>query len=141
MAKRSRGSSRPGQRRPTQRPRPTTTRPVSARPEAAAGETTRPGGLTTAEEERAAELEAGLVEQERQADAVRRRSRDRERIASNEAELALRGRPRGSLAVRFADEYAYVARDLRRIAILAAVLLAILLSLFALIDVAGVVKI
>lgn len=136
MAKRSRGSTRPGQRRPTQRPRPATQRPqpnVPATPD-------RPAStLTEAEEARAAEIEAGIVEQERAAETSRRRAR--ERGAAAEPEVAVRGRPRGSLAVRYADEYAYVRKDLRQIALLAVVLLAILFALYFLIEVAGVIKI
>lgn len=138
MAKRSRGSTRPGQRRPSQRPRPAAQRPqpnVLSTPD-------RPSNaLTEAEEARAAEIEAGIVEQERAAETARRRSRERERSAAAEPEVAVRGRPRGSLAVRYADEYAYVRKDLRQIAVLAVVLLAILFALYFLIDVAGVIKI
>ncbi len=138
MAKRSRGSTRPGQRRPTQRPRPASQRPPQPN---VLSEPARPSGsLTAAEEERAAEIEAGIVEQEREAETARRRSRDRSTEAA-EPELATRGRPRGSLAVRYADEYAYVRRDLRDIGILAVVLLGILFALFFLIEVAGVIKI
>ncbi len=96
-------------------------------------------GLTEAEESRAAELEAGIMAQERAIESARRPGRERSRGADDDA-LALRGRPRSALAVRFADEYAYVARDLRRIAILAAILVAILVGLFLVIEVAGAVK-
>jgi hypothetical protein len=137
MAKRSRGSTRPGQRRPTQRQRPASPRP---QPTTLAAPANPPSTLTEAEEERAAEIEAGIVEQERAADSARRRGRERSQAAS-EPDLATRGRPRGSLAVRYADEYAYVRRDLRQIALLAVVLVSILVALWLLIDVAGVIKI
>ena len=137
MAKRSRGSTRPGQRRPTQRPRPAPPRP---QPNTLSAPERPADTLTEAEEERAAELEAGIVEQERAAEAARRRSRERAPAAS-EPDVAVRGRPRGSLAVRYADEYAYVRRDLRQIAALAVVLVGILVALWLLIDVAGVIKI
>ncbi|HYM83281.1 MAG TPA: hypothetical protein VEY67_03935, partial [Candidatus Dormibacteraeota bacterium] len=97
-------------------------------------------GLTDAEEARAAEIEAGLVEQERAAEATRRRGRDRAASAS-ELDLSSRGRVRGSIAFRYADEYGYVSRDLRQIAVLAAVLLAILFTLYFLIEVAGVIAV
>ena len=136
MAKRSHGSTRPGQRRPSQRPRPATQRPqpnVPVTPD-------RPADtLTEAEEARAAEIEAGILEQERAAETSRRRSRERD--AATGPEVVVRGRPRGSLAVRYADEYAYVRKDLRQIAVLAVVLLAILFALYLLIDVAGIIKI
>ena len=136
MAKRSRGSTRPGQRRPTQRPRPAAQRP---QPNVLSTPARPADTLTEAEEARAAEIEAGIVEQERAAETSRRRSR--ERGAAAEPEVVVRGRPRGSLAVRYADEYAYVRKDLRQIAVLAVVLLAILFALYLLIDVAGVIKI
>ncbi len=137
MAKRTRGSTRPGQRRPAQRPRPAAPRPqpnvLSAPP--------RPADTLTEEEElRAAELEAGIVERDREADAARRRGRERS-TAAIEPEPTVSGRPRGSLAVRYADEYAYVRRDLRQIAVLAVVLVSILIVLWLAIDVAGVIKI
>lgn len=137
MAKRSRGSTRPGQRRPTQRPRPTSPRP---QPNTLTAPANPPNTLTDAEEQRAAELEASIVEQERAAESGRSRGRERSQVAPG-AEVVARGRPRGSLAVRYADEYAYVRRDLRQIAVLAVVLVGILVALWLLIDVAGVVKI
>ncbi len=126
MAKRVRGSVRPGQRRPIDR------RPAGA---AASGSPApvepRPAGLTATEEARAAELEQALLAQERQAEASRARARER---ATREAPSGVGG----SLAVRAEQEYAYVARDVRQIGEMAVLMLAILFGLWFLIDIAKV---
>jgi len=129
MAKRSRGSTRPGQRRPAQRsvPRPATsgTAAPTARPSTA---------LTPEEEARAAELEARLVAEERAAEESRARTRDRSRVAP---EAGPRGRTReGSLlAARAAEEYTYVVRDVRRIVEVGGGLMLVMLVLYLLIEV------
>lgn len=123
MAKRVRGTtSRPGQRRPLQR---TTPRP--AKPSAPATEVVaRPSdALTDAEEARAAELEAAIVTEEREAEEGRRRTRTArapETTAPNPAQ--------SSLATSAAEEYAYVARDVRRIAIVGGSLVTLLIVLW-----------
>lgn len=127
MAKRARGSVRPGQRRPIDR-RPATT--PAAAPSAAAPRT---AGLTEVETSRAAELEQQLLEHERQAEAARTRVRER-----STREVYAGG---SSLAVRAEQEYAYVARDVRRIGEMAVLMLAILLGLWFLIDIAKVISI
>jgi hypothetical protein len=101
MAKRSRGSSRPGQRKPAQK--------APAR-----GGGPRPGGLTAAEEARAAELEAQLVAEEPAAAEARARSSAR---ANRPNELVRPvGRPNtGLLAQKAAEEYTYVVRDVAKI--------------------------
>ncbi len=144
MAKRVRGSSRPGQRRPiARRPgsaaagssaaRPAAS-PSSATPSVPGGATVapRPGGLTDAEVQRAAEIEAAMLAEERAAESARRRSQERASAARETA---------GARAIRPEDEYAYVARDVRDIVRIAALLLVILFGLWIAIDVAGVVKI
>jgi hypothetical protein len=132
MAKRTRGSVRPGQRQPLRR----AARPATAAPSTAAAPATAPDtGLTPADEARAAELEARIVEEERAATAGSRRPRDRGRPATTEARPGRRG---GTMAVRYADEYAYVTRDLRRIGVVSALLLGILVVLFVLVQVVGV---
>jgi hypothetical protein len=134
MAKRARGSVRPGQRRPIDR-RPSS---AAATPAAASGTPAsvapRPGGLTEAETRRAAELEAQLLAEERAADAARRQTRARAPLRGETG----RG---GSLAVRAEVEYAYVARDVKRIARIAALLLTILFGLWVIIDVTKIVPI
>lgn len=121
MAKRSRLAARPGQRRPLQRP--------PARP---AG--TKPGGLTGDELVRAAELEAAIIAEEKAAEDTRRvRERGRETIATepNAAGVRYSSTP---LAVRAAEEYGYVRRDVRRITIVGGFLIAILAVLEVLVN-------
>jgi hypothetical protein len=140
MAKRVRGTRRPGQRRPIQR----SNRPAAApaAPAAPAGAALAASGLTAAEEARAAELERGLVEQERAAEAARG---DRARAATREEPIPVaRGGSRAAgagLAARYAHEYDYVNRDLRRIAILATSLTGVMVVLWILIDVLDVIKV
>ena len=136
MAKRTRGStSRPGQRRPTQRPatRPAR-RPVSPVASAAspASVEPRPDELTAAEEARAAQLEAAIVAEERQAEASKRQARAAREVDPEAV------RSTSALSVSAAEEYAYVARDIKRIAILGGSLTALLVVLWALSSVAGV---
>ena len=132
MAKRQRGGARPGQRAPLQRgsqPTPTPT----ANPAVAA----RPGGLSTGELDRAAELEAQIVAEERAAVSSLTRGRDRRR-AGVDAVPGSRSRSAGSLAVVAEDEYRYVVRDLRRIAVVFAGIFGLLLTSWLLIVVVGV---
>lgn len=126
MAKRARGTVRPGRRRPIDR------RPASPSPAAAP----RPAGLSEAELARAAELEAQLLAQEKAAEQAR--TRNRQRTATRE--LVSSG-PTGSLAVQASKEYAYVARDVKDIVRIASLLIGILVALWILIDVARVVPI
>jgi len=120
MAKRARGSHHPGQRRPMSRtaprPAPTTAPPAT---------TTRPSDLTAEEEARAAELEAKIVAEERAAEDARRRSTDRRRSGPGPVDTM----PRSSLAVSAEQEYAYVGRDVRRIALIGGSLLILLIVL------------
>jgi hypothetical protein len=139
MAKRQR--TRPGQR--SARGGRPGTRPAGARPAAArpAGPARPIGALTAAEEARAAELEAQILAEERAAEASRARARERKR--SDVAAMgAAPGRSReGSLlAARAEEEYAYVVRDVRRIARVGGSLVGLLAILFILIDVIGVIR-
>jgi hypothetical protein len=135
MAKRARGTTtRPGQRRPMQRP---AARPASAAPRpsptAATGTdvaATRPASLTPEEEARAAELEAAIVAEERHAEQGRGA-----RTQRTVAEPVVRS---GSLAVAAANEYAYVARDVRRVAIVGGSLLGLLIALWVVVQVTGI---
>ena len=122
MAKRSRLAGRPGQRRPLQRP---IARPDSGR--------TRPAGSVTAEEEaRAAELEAAIVAEEKAATAAREaRERGRRTVAEPTAGVSYTSVP---LATRASEEYGYVQRDVRRIAVVGGLLLAILAVLDILVN-------
>ena len=130
MAKRTRGSNRPGQRRAD--------RHALARPQARPA--SRPAGaLSEAEEARAAELESQIVAQERAAQAGQTRARDRARAT----EATRPGRPggQGLLAARAAEEYAYVVRDVRRIMVVGGGLFGALAVIYVLIDVMHVVTI
>jgi hypothetical protein len=127
MAKRIRGSTRPGHRARLQR---APERPADAAPR-------RSGGLTREEEARAAEIEAALLAEERAAQQATRRTRDRDRFSEA---VGSRGRDLAPLAVRAADEYAYVRRDVIRIVRVGGSLLAILAILYVLIDVAHVIR-
>jgi uncharacterized membrane protein YdbT with pleckstrin-like domain len=96
----------------------------------------RPGGLTKEEEARAAEIEATILAEERAAQHATRRTRDRDRSF----EPAPRGRDLAPLSVRAADEYAYVRRDVLRIARIGGGLLLVLAVLYILIDVTRVIR-
>jgi hypothetical protein len=78
----------------------------------------RPTTLTADEEARAAELEAAIVAEERAAETSRR-ARVQRTVADNP-------RPLSSLAVAASNEYAYVARDVRRITAVGGTLLVVL---------------
>jgi len=120
MAKRSRLAGRPGQRRPLQRPIPRT-------------DASRPAGRVTPEEEaRAGELEAAILAEEKAASAARE-VRERGRRPSSDAPggVSYTSVP---LASRAAEEYAYVQRDVRRIALVGGFLIAILAVLDVLVN-------
>ena len=129
MAKRARGNVRPGQRRSIDK-RPASPATAAATPAAAP----KPIGLSEAELERAAQLEADLLVQEKAAEQARQRTRTRgtrEAVAPGGA----------SLAVAAKAEYAYVARDVKDIIRIATILISVLVVLWILIDVAGVIPI
>lgn len=136
MAKRARGTTtRPGQRRPIQRP---AARPASAAPRPSASPApatdivaTRSASLTPEEEARAAELEAAIVAEERQAEQGRR-ARTQRTVAEPVA------RAGSTLAVAAANEYAYVARDVRRVAVVGGSLFGLLLALWVVVQVTGI---
>ncbi|MDA8237164.1 MAG: hypothetical protein M0T75_04630 [Chloroflexi bacterium] len=134
MAKRQRGGSRPGQRAPLQRGGTPAVRPP-AKPAAAP----RPAGSLSSDDlARAEELEARIVAEERAAASSMARGRDRRRV---EGFPAGRGRSAGTLAVVAEEEYRYVARDLRRIAAVFALIFGILIVSWLVIVVGGLVTI
>ena len=135
MAKRQRGGARPGQRAPLQR----SSQPA-ATPAAKPAGTTSPGVLSATELDRAAELEAQIVAEEKTATASASRGRDRRR-SGPDAAGASRGRTTGSLAVAAEEEYRFVVHDLRRIAVVFAGIFGLLLASWLLIVVLAVVKI
>ncbi|MDH4142667.1 MAG: hypothetical protein OEV61_08645 [Chloroflexota bacterium] len=130
MAKRARGSSsRPGQRAPLQRGT------GAARSTASPGPTApRPATLTPEEEARAAALEAQIVADEKSAEEANQRTRTRARRSVG-VEPGVRT---GSIAVRASEEYAYVARDIRRIALIGGSLVAFLIGLWVVVQVTGI---
>ncbi len=95
-------------------------------------------GLTEAEVNRAAELEAQATAKEREAiaESLRRRSR-----AAQERDAVGTSDINSPLSVRAAHEYAYVARDVKRIALTASLMVAILAILAILVNVLGVISI
>ena len=130
MAKRARGSStRPGQRPPLQRSTPGRPSPATG----PSGSTTvvRPATLTSDEEARAAALEAQIVAEEKAAERAARQTREARRTGSAQTVA------RGSIALRAAEEYAYVSRDLRRIAVIGGTLLAVLIGIWAILEATG----
>jgi hypothetical protein len=86
--------------------------------------------------ERAAELEAEVTARERAAiaESIRRRARGRSPDAN-----VLTDDVNAPLSVRAAHEYAYVARDVRRILLTGGLMVAILAVLAILINVLGVI--
>lgn len=136
MAKRARGTTtRPGQRRPIQRPAARPGSPAARPGSTAAAESQvaapRPASLTAEEEARAAQLEAAIVAQERQAEEGRRNRSQR-----SAPDVAVRAS--SPLATAAANEYAYVARDVRRVAIVGGTLVGLLLALWVVVQVTGV---
>ncbi|HEX7497204.1 MAG TPA: hypothetical protein VF344_01870 [Candidatus Limnocylindrales bacterium] len=124
MAKRTRGSNRPGQRQSAR----TQSQPAN-----------RPSGsLSRDEEARAADLESQIVARERVADIDRSRARDR---AKSEPTRSGRAGGQGLLAVHAAKEYDYLVRDIRRIVTVGGLLAAIMAALYVLVDVFHVVRI
>lgn len=121
MAKRSRIGARPGQRRPLQRtPARTTGRPANA--------------VTDEEMARAAELEAQILAEEEAAEDARKSRERRAKAGPSEATIY----SSAPLAERAAQEYGYVQRDLRRIAIVGGGLLLVLILIDILFNVTKV---
>ncbi len=129
MAKRARGTTRPGQRRPIQR---------AARPAAGRSPVVAPEGLSAAEVSRAAELEAELVASQRPEPLAVTRPVDRAEPPALGAASTRRAGVSGRLAVEAAEEYRYVARDVRRIALVGGSMFVILAVLYIVLLVAGV---
>jgi len=143
MAKRARGStSRPGQRAPITRTSARPATPAKATPATATNTAATAdidltesaltayegNSLTDADLARAAELEAQIVAEEKSAESTRKPARSR----------APETRTGGTLAAAAANEYAYVARDVRRIVLIGGSLIAVLFGGWALIQVTGV---
>ena len=129
MAKRARGStSRPGQRAPIQRSTPRPATPDIDLTETALAAYGNESTLTDADIARAAELEAQIVAQERAAEAS---------TATARARAYTPTRAPSTLAQAASDEYAYVARDVRRIALIGGSLIALLFGAWAVVSFTG----
>lgn len=137
MAKRARGTtSRPGQRRPIQRP---AARPASAASSSASAAPVAPtaptaprsASLTPEEEARAAALEAAIVAEERQAEEGRRSRAQRSTPVATV-------RSSTPLATAAANEYGYVARDVRKVAMVGGSLISVLIVVWAVTQITGV---
>ena len=118
MSKRTRGSQR-AHHRPGTRPATPARSAASARPRAVA---TRPDSQLQA----AAEIADEAVDRRPAAAAQELRT------VARSTPARARAKPGSLLAARAASEYVYVAQDLRRIAVVAAVLFAILIGLWVL---------
>jgi hypothetical protein len=95
-----------------------------------------PAALTADEEARAAALEAQIVAEEKAAEELAQKGRARgRREAGAAAEPAVRV---SSIASRATEEYGYVARDVRRIAVIGGSMVAILAGLWVVIQVTGI---
>lgn len=153
MAKRTRYGNKPAARRSARPNRPAgAARPnvLSARPAAPAEEPlpvdldddapmrASSASLTEAEERRAAELEAEANARERAAvaESLRRRARAQ---AGDDHPMSGVGDINAPLSVRMSHEYAYVARDVKRIALTASLMVGILAVLHVLVNVMGVI--
>jgi len=157
MAKRTRYDSRPTGRRPAAnrlvRRDPPKAKPIVAETAAPVAEAVvldpvatdfdeetgapvaaRGRGLSQAEIDRAAQLEAQLTTREKSLQAAVRARAD---APAAHAVVDVNA----PLAVRASKEYAYVARDIRRIALTGGLMAAILAVIAILVDVLGVLKI
>jgi hypothetical protein len=151
MAKRTRQSGRRIAPKRTAAARPSTDRPAPIRPPNTLAQAPEPNvltsdrssvGLTELEVQRAAELEAEMVAQERAAaEATRQRGRAQAAAAEATTVVAVPGDINAPLSVRMAHEYAYVARDVRRILLTGGLMVAILVVLDILVNVLGVLTI
>jgi hypothetical protein len=126
-----RPAARPGTR-PSAAPRPQLASPIEELEPTSMR--IRSGGLTAEEMARAAELEAEIVANERAAETAARRTKART------AREAIAYDPNVPLRVRASHEYAYVARDVRRIGLTAGLMVTILLGLHFAINVAEIIK-
>lgn len=133
MAKRARGTTRPGQRAPLQRSGAAARQPLAVPPLGNPTAAPRPATLTPEEEARAAEIEARLVAAERSAEEAARRQTRGRRVAERETPVRT-----GSIAMRASEEYAYVIRDIRRIALIGGSLVIVLIALWALTQATGI---
>ena len=131
MAKRTRGSNRPGQRH-SERRAPARPQPRPAiRPDE---------GFSEQDEALAPEVDSQVAAPVRPAESSLARQRDRNKAAESDRS-AIRARNQGLLAAKAAEEYGYVVRDVRRILRVGGVMAAVLAVFFVLIDLIHVIKV
>ena len=133
MAKRTRYPGRPTARPGARKPGGAPDGPSARGSARSTSPVLRTGGLTQAELDRAAQIEAELVAREKAAIAENARRRAR----SARVDVTLVSDPGTPLSVRAAHEYAYVARDVRRIVVTAVLMFSILAVLWILVNVGG----
>ena len=137
MAKRTRYAGRPAGRRPASKPSGSiagrSVAPLAPEPPVPSPS----AGLTEDELLRAEAIEAEMVAREKAAIVANARRRAAVRVGEHDPV----GDVNAPLAVRAAHEYAYVARDVRRILVTGGLMVAILIVLDVLVNVMGVVKI
>jgi len=111
-----------------------------ARPAAGRSPVVAPEGLSATEINRAAELQAQLLAADRPQAVPAAAARSVERVSSAETGPSIQRRPGGSgrLAVEAAEEYRYVARDVRRIARVGGSMFVILAATYVALLAAGV---
>ena len=133
MAKRSRGAARPGQMRPSRRPQ----RPTGSGTAAAA-----PGPAALRSIAAAAQDEAAAAGNERgpAADDRGPRLRDQARVEAAGSARVRGTQPSGLLAARAAQEYGYVARDVRHIGSVGGSLFVVLVLFFVAVEVLHLIK-
>jgi hypothetical protein len=129
MAKRSRGAARPGQLRPTTRRATQAQRPAGRN--GAAATDVRPATRPVPED---LDTDLELVEE-----PVATPARARRAESAAAPARARSGQASGLLAARAAEEYGYVAKDIRHITVVGGGLLVVLLVLWVLIEVAHVI--
>jgi hypothetical protein len=122
MAKRSRGTARPGQTRPTRRP-------------------ARPGDRSGAAAGVDAQTATAAPPLDQAPAAGVAPSREKAPTQSPSAAKPRNAQASSLLTARAAQEYAYVARDVRHIAVVAGGLMIVLLVLYVLIEVLHVITI
>jgi hypothetical protein len=130
MAKRSRGATRPGQR-------PTARRPAQ-RPAGRAGAAATTDALRAPLRPVVDDDASGLEPIEERPAVRARRDRDRADAVAQVARVRI-SQPSGLLAQRAAQEYGYVARDVRHIGVVGGGILVVLVALYLLIEVAHVI--
>ena len=134
MAKRTRYPGRAATKPGAKRPGGPTARSAATPAGRPSSVGSRIGGLTEAEIERAAQIEQELLAREQAAIAENARRRAR---SSGRVDVSLTGDAGQPLSVRASHEYAYVARDVRRILVTGSLMMGILAAIWVAVNVGG----